>query len=81
MNKLTNINTARRNSGGVIGVSTPGGVIDARAWKMDSAWVEFADHIMFEAQPLVSLAVELTKGANMGRVPFRAVLLVAALFI
>jgi hypothetical protein len=48
---------------------------------MDSAWVEFADHIMFEAQPLVSLAVELTKGANMGRVPFRAVLLAAALFI
>lgn len=49
--------------------------------KADSAWVEFAEHIVAEKFPLVAIAVEIGKSVKSGRPSLRAVLLIAALAI
>ena len=49
--------------------------------KVDSAWVEFAEHVLVEKLPLVAVAVELGKCLQNRRLSLRAALLVAALAI
>ncbi|HXY59386.1 MAG TPA: hypothetical protein VEH76_12490 [Methylocystis sp.] len=49
--------------------------------KVDSAWVEFAEHVLIQKLPLAPVAVELGKCLQDRRLSLRAALLVAALAI
>jgi hypothetical protein len=83
MNKLTKINTARAVSrnGARLPPSAEARVRApcVRAGKPDASWVEFVDHMVFGARPVVGLAVELMDGVKVGCVPLRAVMLTAML--
>ncbi len=85
MNKLTKVNVARpvsRNgarlpSSAAARVRAPA----VCAGGTDASWVEFVDHVVFGARPVVGLAVELAEGVKIGRLPLRAVVLTAMLVI
>ena len=49
--------------------------------RVDPAWEEFADHFLAEKLPVVTIGVELARCPETGRIPFRAILLIAALAI
>ena len=49
--------------------------------RVDPAWFEFAEHVLVENFPLAAIAVAFSESAKTGRLPLRAVLLVAALAI
>jgi len=48
---------------------------------VDSAWVEFAEHVLIEKLPLAPVVVELGKCIQNRRLSLRAALLVVALAI
>jgi hypothetical protein len=70
-------NAARLPSSASAGVRAP----SVRNGKADASWIEFVDHVVFGARPVIGLAVELMEGVKVGRVPLRAVLLTAMLVI
>jgi hypothetical protein len=83
MNKLTNVSNARIVSHNPGDRATEAGAALAanNHRKIDPAWIEFADHLMLDKLPFVAIALELGRGLKEGRVPLRAVLLLAALAI
>jgi len=85
MKKLTKITAARpvcRN-----GARLPSSAAErvgtscGRGEGTDASWIEFVDHVVFGARPVVGLAIELMEGGKVGRVPLRAVVLTAILVI
>jgi hypothetical protein len=51
------------------------------ARRVDAAWSELAEHVLLETLPVAAIGVELTRSLRAGRIPLRAVLLVAVLAI
>ena len=85
MKKLTKVNAAPPvcRSGAGLASSTAGRMRAScvRGDRTNASWIEFVDHVVFGARPVVGLAVELMAGVKVGRVPLRAVLLTAMLVI
>ena len=85
MNKLTKVNAARPVCRSV--ARLPSSAAErvrtscVRGERIDMSWIEFVDHVVFGARPVVGLAVELMEGVKVGRVPLRAVVLTAILVI
>lgn len=83
MDKLTTVSTAhivshhaadRAGSAGVAGAAN-------KSRKVDPAWIEFTDHVLADKLPFLAIGLELGRALQTGRVPLRAVLLMAVLLI
>jgi len=70
MTKLTNPGAVTRAS--VVQVRRP-------VRRVDPALGEFVDHVLAEKLPVVAIGVEVSKCLTSGRIPLRALLLIAAL--
>ena len=75
MTKLTNVRAAPRR------VSGPAVKTSNRCGKIDPAWAELADHVLIETLPSVAVVLEFGRSLREGRLPLRAILLLAMLAI